>query len=304
MAESPFTAQELWERGGFLEIDDAQRDPHGADVVVIPAPFDGTSTWVKGADQGPRAIIEASQHLENYEPEDAWEPSSRGIATHKVIDPGLGLEGVVSSVESIAGRTLDLGKVPIVLGGEHSVSIGAIRAAAARTERLTVLQIDAHSDLRETYCGSPLNHACVMARAREVADIVQVGLRSVSSEELQTMSPERTFWAHEIVDAPDEHWMQRVTSLLSPDVYITIDLDGFDPSIVPATGTPEPGGLSWGQVSRLLGRVADQARIVGGDVVELCPMEGQHASAQVGAKITQRLISCALRSRGRGPDRG
>lgn len=303
MAECPFTADEMWVGGGYLEIEDEQRNPETARVVVIPAPFDGTSTWLKGADKGPGAIIEASQHLENYEPEDGWEPNERGIATHKGIDAGAGLEGVVDAVEGVVDRALGLGQIPVVLGGEHSVSIGAIRAAAARCERLTVVQIDAHSDLRESYHGSELNHACVMARAREVAEIVQVGLRSVSSEELETMAPERTFWAHEIVVAPDETWMGRVESLLTGDVYVTIDLDGFDPSIVPATGTPEPGGLRWGQVSRLLGRISDRARIVGGDVVELCPMAGQHASAQVGAKITQRLISCALRSQGLGPDR-
>ncbi len=296
-----FTLDELWATGGFLEIDDALREPEGARVVVIPAAFDGTSTWVKGADKGPAAMIEASQHLENYEPEDAWEPSDRGIATLRAIDVSGGLGGVVTSIESVTGRTMDLGKIPVVLGGEHSVSIGAIRAAAARSGRLTVVQIDAHADLRESYHGSGLNHACVMARAREVADIVQIGLRSVSHGELVTMDPERTFWAHEIVESPDESWMRRVEALLGGDVYVTIDLDGFDPSIVPATGTPEPGGLRWGQVSRLLGRIADRARIVGGDVVELCPLAGQHASAQVGAKITQRLISCALRSQGFGP---
>lgn len=304
MGERAFGAEEMWAGGGYLEIDESERDPERARVLVIPAPFDGTSTWVKGADRGPDAIIEASQHLENYEPEDGWEPSVRGVATHRGVDAGAGLEGVVREIEGVVGRALDLGKIPVVLGGEHSVSIGAIRAAAARSERLTVVQIDAHSDLRDSYHGSRLNHACVMARAREVASIVQIGLRSVSREELEGMEPERTFWAHEIVDAPDEAWMGRVESLLDGDVYVTIDLDGFDPALVPATGTPEPGGLGWGQVSRLLGRVAARARIVGGDVVELCPAPGQHASAQVAAKITQRLISCALRSQGLGPERG
>ncbi len=302
MAEAAgFTRDELWEQGGFLEIEESLRDPERARVVVIPAAFDGTSTWVKGADRGPGAMIEASQHLENYEAEGGWEPSARGIVTLRGVDGSVGLEGVVDGLESLAGRALDLGKIPIVLGGEHSVSIGPIRAAAERSQRLTVVQIDAHSDLRETYNGSPLNHACVMARAREVADIVQIGLRSVSSEELATMEAQRTFWAHEIVDAPDEAWMGRVEGLLGRDVYVTIDLDGLDPSVVPATGTPEPGGLSWGQVSRLLGRIAARSRIVGGDVVELCPAPGHQASAQTGAKLAQRLISCALRSQGFGP---
>ena len=304
MPEGAFTPDELWAGGGFLEIEDALRDPARAQTVVIPVPFDGTSTWVKGADRGPAAIIEASQHLENYEPEGGWEPSAVGVATLAGIDGSLGLEGVVRAVESAVGRVMDQGRLPIVLGGEHSVSIGAIRAASERSGRLTVVQIDAHSDLRESYHGSGLNHACVMARAREVADIVQVGVRSVSRGELETMSAERTFWAHEIVDRPDEGWMGRVESLLGAEVYVTIDLDGFDPSLVPATGTPEPGGLSWGQVSRLLGRIASRSRIVGGDVVELCPAPGHHASAQVGAKVAQRLISCAQISRGLGPDRG
>ena len=152
-----------------------------------------------------------------------------------------------------------------------------------------VLQIDAHADTRETYQGSTHNHACVMARVRELCSIVQVGIRSVDAEEVPSLDQERVFWAHQIATAPDGAWMERVVDLLTSDVYVTLDLDGFDPSIVPATGTPEPGGLDWYQVTGLLARVARKRRVVGFDVVELLP--GHPPSAFTAAKLIYRFLA-------------
>ncbi|MFH2132169.1 MAG: agmatinase family protein, partial [bacterium] len=158
---------------------------------------------------------------------------------------------------------------PVIIGGEHSVSIGAVRAVHNHNSHFSVLQLDAHSDLRDTYLGSGLNHACVMARIREICPIVQVGIRSMDITEMDGLDRERVFFAHEIHDRED--WMDRALDLLEDRVYVTIDLDVFDPGIMPSTGTPEPGGLGWYPVMRLLKRVADRKTVIGFDVVELCP---------------------------------
>jgi agmatinase len=171
------------------------------------------------------------------------------------------------------------------------VTIGAVEAAADRFDDLTVLQIDAHGDTRETYEGSTHNHACVMARARERAAIVQVGIRAVDGEEMAGLAPGRVFWAHEIASSADDSWMDGVVDLLTDHVYVTIDLDAFDPSVLPATGTPEPGGLGWYPVNRLLRRVARAATVVGFDVVELLPVPGQHASDFTAAKLVYRFLA-------------
>jgi agmatinase len=180
----------------------------------------------------------------------------------------------------------------VVLGGEHSVSIGAIRAAARKRDQVSVLQIDAHADTRESYAGSRFNHACVMARAREICPIVQVGLRAVDISEIPGLDAEKVVWADQI-NGPDAQpeWADRVLDQLTDQVYVTIDLDGFDPSVVPATGTPEPGGLTWYQAVGLLDRVARSRRVVGFDVVELLPTPGQWASDFFAARLVYRFLS-------------
>jgi hypothetical protein len=163
------------------------------------------------------------------------------------------------------------GRLPVVLGGDHSVSIGAIQAAAAAVSTFSVLQVDAHLDSRESYQGSAYNHACVMARARELADIVQVGIRSADAAEIPSLDPKRVFWAHRILERPTSEWVEEAVSLLSESVWVSIDLDGLDPAILPATGTPVPGGLHWHHLQALLARISDARRVIGFDVVELCP---------------------------------
>ncbi len=281
------------------EIPAELRDPARARFHILPVPYDRTSTWIKGADEGPAAICRASNTLEWFDIQTRSRPHTLGVATCPPIRTDAPPEVMCDLVEQAAGRILDGDRIPIVLGGEHSVSIGAIRAAARRHRNLTVLQIDAHADTRETYDGSPYNHACVMARAREVAPIVQVGIRSLDESELEALDESRVIWAHDIADAHatgrDDEWIDRVCTLLSERVYITVDLDAFDPSIMPATGTPEPGGLTWFQVQRLLDRVTRAARVVAFDVVELCPQAGMHACDFLAAKLVYHLMALASR---------
>jgi agmatinase len=268
---------------------DATRGIRGA--VVVPVPYDGTSTWHKGADAGPRALVEASAAVELYDIETGREPWRDGIRTLADLECPLDPEGMTASVWEAVDAILEGGELPVVIGGEHSVTIGAVNAAADRFDDLTVLQIDAHADTRESYEGSSHNHACVMARARERCPIIQVGIRSTDAAEMPGLDPARVFWAHDIVPARDDSWMDEVVGLLTPNVYVTIDLDAFDPSLIPATGTPEPGGLEWYPVNRLLRRVARSSRVVGFDVVELLPAEGHHASAFTAAKLVYRFLA-------------
>jgi len=260
-------------------------------AVIVPVPYDGTSTWHKGADTGPEALLEASAAVELYDIETAREPWRDGIRTLAALDVPADPEGMSSVVRETVSAILEGGELPVVLGGEHSVTIGAVDAAADRFDDLTVLQIDAHADTREEYEGSSHNHACVMARARERSLIVQVGIRAVDATEMPGLDPARVFWAHDIVPATDDSWMEEVVRLLTGHVYVTIDLDAFDPALIPATGTPEPGGLEWYTVNRLLRRVARASRVVGFDVVELLPAEGHHASAFAAAKLVYRFLA-------------
>ncbi|GJM19006.1 MAG: agmatinase [Phycisphaeraceae bacterium] len=260
-------------------------------IAIIPVPYDKTSSWVKGADKGPAAIIDASGYVEWYDIQTRSQIHERGIATRDAIECDDGPEALAELVQSAVRREFEAGVFPVLLGGEHSISIGAIRAAAERHDDVTILQIDAHADTREDYHGSKCNHACVMARAREVAPIVQVGIRSIAPEEAATIDESRVVFAHEILRAQNDAWIERTLLKLSKKVYVTIDLDAFDPSVVPATGTPEPGGLSWLHVDKLLTAVAEKADVVGFDVVELCPAPGHHASAFTAAKLVTRFLS-------------
>ena len=261
-----------------------------AAIAILPVPYDGTSTWIKGADQGPAALLEASYNLEFYDIETQTEVYKRGIATLPPVTEESSPEAMADEVERRVTILLNDGKFPVVIGGEHSVSIGAFRAMAKRYRNLSILQLDAHSDMRDEYEGSSCNHACVMARAKELTPyITQVGIRSSAREEQHNINPERVFYAHKIVDEPN--WQGRVSSQLTNDVYITIDLDVFDPAYVPSTGTPEPGGLSYREVMSLLRRVIREHNVVGLDVVELCPNPTAKASDFLAAKLIYQFLS-------------
>ena len=273
----------------FGHLPEEYSDAENSSIVIIPVAYDGTSTWVKGADKGPAAIIEASANMELYDIETDSEVYKRGIFTENLIGGEIStiemVEAVIDNVKYYLGK----GKFTIVIGGEHSVSIGSVKAHAEKYDNLTVLQLDAHSDLRDEYNGSKYNHACVMARAKEVCPIVQVGIRSMDASEKDSVDPSRIFFAKDIHNNTD--WIKRVISMLSDNVYITIDLDVFDPSIMPSIGTPEPGGLFWYDVLALLETVSPKKSVVGFDVVELCPDGRNKAPDFLAAKLIYKLLS-------------
>lgn len=279
-------------RTPFLGVHSTRNPPR---VSILPVPYDGTSTWKKGADRGPAALIEASGEVELFDMPTETEPHEVGIETLDPVVHGGDPETLATLVEGRIAALLDGGRLPVILGGEHSVSIGAIRAAAKHCmddgHRLGVVQIDAHGDTRETYHGSACNHACVMARAREVADIVQIGIRAIDRSEHETMDRTRVFSAPRILEAPDDSWMDRAIDLVPDHVYLTIDLDAFDSSIMPATGTPEPGGLDWRTVNAFVHRLAGARTIVGFDVVELLPHPAHWACDFLAAKLVHRVIA-------------
>jgi agmatinase len=275
----------------FLGAEPVPTDPVTAAAQIIPVPYDLTSTWRKGADRGPSALLEASGTIELYDIETASEPWKQGIVTMPPILHDGGPEKLAELVRHAVGAVLAQGAIPVVIGGEHSVTIGAVDAAADAFPGIGVLQIDAHGDTRDSYEGSTHNHACVMARARERCPIVQVGIRAVDASEVPGLDPARVFWAHEIEARRGSDWMDEVVDLLPEFVYLTIDLDAFDPSLLPATGTPEPGGLGWYEVNELIRRVARARSIVGFDVVELLPLPGEHASAFIAAKLVHRVLA-------------
>ena len=281
----------------FLGEEALPEDPRGAAAEILPVPYDLTSTWRKGADRGPSALLEASATIELYDIETDSEPWTRGIVTWPPVLHAGPPEELADRVRSSVAGILARHALPVVIGGEHSVTIGAVEAAADAFPGVGVLQIDAHGDTRESYEGSTHNHACVMARARERCPVVQVGIRAIDASELSRMDRQRVFWAHEIAGRTDSSWMNEVVDLLPENVYLTIDLDAFDPSLLPATGTPEPGGLGWYEVNGLVRTLARARRIVGFDVVELLPIPGEHASEFIAAKLVHRVLAEILASR-------
>lgn len=260
-----------------------------SEIVLIPVPYDGTSTWIKGADKGPQAIIEASDSIEMWDIETQSEVYLKGIHTDSAVLEKSSPEAMFEAVYQRVAQRLSDEKWVGILGGEHSVSCGSIKAHAEKFADLTVLQIDAHADLREEYHGSKFNHACVMRRAQEWCRVVQVGIRSVCKEEMEFIDPNSIFYAHQLWQNND--WIDKVIEKLSSNVYLTIDLDGLDPSILPSTGTPEPGGLSWWQLLTLIERLTKAKRLVGFDVVELCPNPAEKSSDLLAAKLVYKILS-------------
>ena len=263
-------------------------------VVVIPVPYDRTSTWLKGADKGPAAIIEASAHMELYDIETDSEVYKKGIFTAEPVDGQQLPEDMAEMVAEQVRQYIRDNKFVVVVGGEHSVSIGSVRAQVANNADITVLQLDAHSDLRDEYKGSKYNHACAMARIVELCPIVQVGIRSMNSSEKKALDTNRVIFAREI--SSNKNWIEKVLSKLSQNVYVTIDLDVFDPSIMPSTGTPEPGGLLWYDVLGLMRTVFENRNVVGFDIVELCPDERNKAPDFLAAKLIYKLLGYKLGS--------
>lgn len=273
----------------FLDMDEELYDLEHARYVLLPVPYDGTSTFVKGADKGPQAILDASDSLELYDVQYQIEACNAGIHTDQHTYDLSTPDKMVQSVYQRVKHFMEMRKFPILLGGEHSVSVGAIKAMSEQYEDLTVLQIDAHADLRDEYHDSIYNHACVMCCAQDYARVVQVGIRNVCTEEMHNLVPENVFYAHDIYNT--EEWMDKAVGRLTQNVYVTFDLDGLDPSILPATGTPLPGGLQWYPTLRFLDKVFRQRNVVGFDVVELCPQPDNKVSDVLAATLVYKMIN-------------
>lgn len=258
-------------------------------IVLIPVPYDGTSTWQKGADKGPEAFLKASENMELYDIETNSEVYKQGVYLAEAIEEKSSPEALVAEVYKTVKAYILRNKFVTVFGGEHSISIGTIEAFNECFDDLTVLHIDAHADLRASYQGSACNHACALYQASQSTNLIQVGIRSMDSAETTVMDPDKTWFAHDMVN--EEYWMDNVIDALGQDVFITLDLDAFDPSIMPSTGTPEPGGLLWYETLDFLRRVFEQRNVVGFDIVELCPREEDKSSDFLAAKLYYKMLT-------------
>jgi agmatinase len=287
---------------GHLDAADAAFERAG--VVVVPVPFDGTTCYRPGTREGPQAIIDASRNLELYDAELRLSPYQVGIHTLRAVEIINGdARAMVDRVDTVTEQLLRAGKWVLTLGGDHLVAIGAIRAHVRRFPGLSVLQFDAHADLRDEYEGARYSAATVMRRTLDVCShIAQVGIRSLSEPEARLVAERRIpqWLAADIHRHTTNHstqWHTEVLDALRDDVYVTFDIDCFDPSLVPGTGTPEPGGLGWYDAVDLLAAVAAHKRIVGADVVELSPLLEGHVSPVVAAKLAYKLIGLATSAR-------
>lgn len=258
-------------------------------VILIPVPYDGTSTWGKGADKGPKAFLEASENMELYDIETGSEVYEQGIHLTEPIMENSTPEAMVNKVHRVTKDFIKRNKFVTLFGGEHSVSIGSIRAFNECFDNLTVLHIDAHADLRESYDGTKYNHACAMHEASQTTNLIQVGIRSMDAIEKTFMDEDKTFFAHDMIS--DEYWIDKVVEACTDTIFITFDLDALDPSIMPSTGTPEPGGLFWYETLELLKQVFEEKNVVGFDIVELCPKETDKSSDFLAAKLYYKMLS-------------
>lgn len=265
----------------------AQKDT--AAVYLQSIPYDGTSTWGKGADKGFEAFMDAAENMELYDIETNTEVYKKGIHLLPAAPSFDSPEAMYEYTYEHTKALLKDGKFLTFFGGEHSVSIGPIKAHYEHYEDMTVLQIDAHADLRPSYMGTPYNHACAVYDASKNANLVQVGIRSMDISEKQHMDYDKVFFADEI--KYEVLWQDQALNTMTENVYITLDLDAFDPSILPATGTPEPGGLDWYEVTNFLQRVFEERNVVGFDIVELAPIEGHKASEFLAAKLYYKMLS-------------
>jgi agmatinase len=263
-----------------------------ARVVILPIPLDRTTSYVPGTRNGPHEILVASSHMELWDEETQTDVHSIGIFTLPEMEfPFASMDEVVGEIRRVTTELIARDKFPLILGGEHSITPAAVAAVATKYPGLSVLQLDAHADLRESFMGTPHNHACAMRRTLEFARTTQVGIRSLSPEEAAAVPSLSTAIFYDFNMRDDADWIERVVDSLGEHVYITIDVDGFDPAIMPATGTPEPGGLSWYEALKLLRRVVERRTVVGCDLVELSPMPGHVAPNFLCAKLIYKILS-------------
>jgi len=277
----------------FGGLPPAQSDLEASRFVILPLPYETTTSYAKGTKFGPRAIIEASRNMELYDEELGFEPCEAGIhTTEDLLFPDTSPEAMVETVREAVAHYAALGKFVAALGGEHSLSYGAFLAHQAIHPRLGVVQIDAHADLRDAYEGTPFNHACVMRRIVPLsAGTVQVGIRSLSREEAEFLKANGAWpvlWARDCIAC--DSWMDMAIESLPEKVYLTIDVDGFDPSLVPCTGTPEPGGLQWYPALKFLRRLCEEREVVGMDLVELAPDRVHFGAEFLAARLVYKIL--------------
>lgn len=274
-------------KNNYAGIPDKYARLDDAHVVLIPVPYDGTSTWQKGADKGPEAFLHASENMELFDIETRSEPYRKGVYLAPPITENSSPEKMVETVHRITKNYIKQEKFVTLFGGEHSISIGSIRAFNDCFDDLTVVQIDAHADLRKEYEGSACNHACAVYEASQHTNLIQVGIRSMDIEELKNMDETQTYFAHDLY----EGWMEDAVAQMTQNVFLTIDLDAFDPSILPSTGTPEPGGLFWYETLDFLKMIFEKKNVVGFDIMELCPNPDEKSSDFLAAKLYYKLLA-------------
>ena len=275
--------------GGALPV---RRSFDESSVVILPVPVDRTTSYVGGTRNGPHEILQASSHMELWDDEMQADVHGVGIFTLPEMELPFGeMEPLIDEIERVAYEVIGRDKFLVTLGGEHSITPPLVSAAARKYPGMSVLQIDAHADLRDSYMGTRHNHACAMRRSLAHAQITQVGIRSLSTEEAEDIPKLNTTIFYDVSMRDDPKWIDKVVESLAPDVYLSIDVDGMDPAIMPATGTPEPGGLSWQEITRLLRAVAERRRIISADVVELSPIPGMVAPTFLCAKLIYKLLT-------------
>ncbi len=291
--------KELGIKKNFLAIEEQYSNPKDSEIVILSAPFEKTVSYGKGTKDGPAEIIKASHYVEFFDEELNRELCfEKGIATLSPMKlEKLSSKKALSEIYKNVKKYLDMGKFVVTLGGEHSISSAPVLAHLEKYQNLSILQFDAHSDLRESYEGSKYSHASVMARVAEhTNDIVQVGIRAQCKEEAEYIREHgiKTFYSRGIrTGLYGNFWMEEVVNSLKENVYITFDVDGFDPSFMPHTGTPEPGGLFWDETMNLLKRVGESKNIIGFDVVELAPDKKDTSSSFVAAKLVYKILNYA-----------
>ena len=273
----------------FGGIDNDLAEYETAKILLQSIPFDGTSTWGKGANKGFCSFLEAAENMELYDIETDSEVYKKGIHILKEITEKSNPKKVFEAVYQKTQKLLTSNKFLTFFGGEHSISIGIIKAFYEKYNGLTVLQLDAHADLRPTYMNSPFNHACALHDASKKTNLVQVGIRSMDASEKKYMKPSNVFFAEKMYG--NNTWMDESIDKMTNEVYISLDLDVFDPSILPATGTPEPGGLLWNDMLIYLNKIFKTKNVVGFDIVELAPIKEQPASNFLAAKLYYKMLS-------------
>ena len=292
MSEADYESLSPQQFGGALPDAPSFAD---AAALILPIPFDRTTSYIPGTRNGPRELLLASAQVELWDEEVGVDVSEHGLFTLPELDlSSRTLDEAIKEINRVAGAMLARDKFLLTIGGEHSISPPIVQAAAAKFGGLSVLQIDAHADLRDSYQSQKNSHACAMRRTLDFAPLVQVGIRNISGEEAQVVSTLRTKIFYDWNMRDDPAWIDRAVAALSDTVYVTIDLDGLDPATMPAVGTPEPGGLSWRELTTLLRRTFERKRVVAADVVELCPIPGMASPNFIAARLVYKLLTYKL----------